>query len=95
MVRHKSKPMMATMENRRLAAARVLAGLTQRELAERVGSREIEISRIETGRVRPAADVKRRIAEVLGRSLQGQALICQATWSPAKRTRLWVTPSDG
>lgn len=45
--------MMATMENRRLAAARVLAGLTQRELARLVGSREIEISRIETGRVRP------------------------------------------
>jgi transcriptional regulator with XRE-family HTH domain len=59
--------MMATMENRRLAAARVLAGLTQRELARLVGSREIEISRIEKGRVRPDRDVKRRIAEALGR----------------------------
>jgi transcriptional regulator with XRE-family HTH domain len=58
--------MMATMENRRLAAARVLAGLTQRELARLVGSREIEISRIEKGRVRPDRDVKRRIAEALG-----------------------------
>jgi len=45
----------------------VLAGLTQRELARLVGSREIEISRIEKGRVRPDRDVKRRIAEALGR----------------------------
>ena len=52
-------------ENRRMAAARVLKGITQRQLAELVGTREIEISRIETGRVCPGADVKRRIAEVL------------------------------
>jgi DNA-binding XRE family transcriptional regulator len=67
MVRHESKTMMATMENRRLAAARVLAGLTQRELARLVGSREIEISRIETGRIRPCRETKRRIAEALGK----------------------------
>jgi DNA-binding XRE family transcriptional regulator len=54
-------------ENRRMAAARVLKGITQRELAELVGTREIEISRIETGRVCPGADMKRRIAEVLGK----------------------------
>lgn len=53
MVRHRSKTMIATMENRRLEAARVLAGMTQRELARVVGTREIEISRIETGRVQP------------------------------------------
>jgi DNA-binding XRE family transcriptional regulator len=57
--------MIATTVNRRLAAARALAGLTQRELAQQVGTREIEISRIETGRVCPREDVKRRIAEVL------------------------------
>ena len=54
-------------ENRRMAAARVLKGITQRQLAELVGTREIEISRIETGRVCPGADMKRRIAEVLGK----------------------------
>ena len=59
--------MMATTENRRLAAARVLAGLTQRELAQRVGTKEIEISRIETCRVCPGTEMKRRIAEVLGK----------------------------
>ena len=52
-------------ENRRLAAARVLKGITQRQLAEFVGTREIEISRIETGRVSPDADMKRRIALIL------------------------------
>ncbi len=58
---------MAIAVNRRLAAARVLVGLTQRQLADRVGSKEIEISRIETGRVQPALEVKRRIAEALGK----------------------------
>ena len=59
--------MIATMENRRLAAARVLAGLTQRDLGREVGMREIEISRIETGRRVPERSVKERIAAVLGK----------------------------
>jgi transcriptional regulator with XRE-family HTH domain len=54
-------------DNKRLRAARVLAGMTQRQLAERVGLKEIEISRIETGRVCPREDVKRWIAQVLGK----------------------------
>jgi transcriptional regulator with XRE-family HTH domain len=53
--------------NRRLAAARVLKGITQRQLAELVGMREIEISRIETGRVTPDVAMKERIALVLGK----------------------------
>ena len=51
-------------ENRRLAAARVLKGITQRKLAELVGTREIEISRIETGRITPDVKLKQRIASV-------------------------------
>lgn len=51
--------------NNRMKAARVLAGLTQLQLAGKVGTREIEISRIETGRIKPTADLKQRIAEVL------------------------------
>jgi transcriptional regulator with XRE-family HTH domain len=54
-------------ENRRMAAARVLKGLTQRQLAEKVGTREIEISRIETGRISPNVALKQRIADVLGK----------------------------
>ena len=52
-------------ENRRLAAARVLKGLTQRQLAELVGTREIEMSRIETGRCEPHLPMKEKIAAVL------------------------------
>ena len=53
--------------NTRLKAARVLKGLTQMQLAERLGTREIEISRIETGRTQAKGDLKRRIAEILGK----------------------------
>lgn len=51
--------------NNRMKAARVLAVLTQLQLADKVGTREIEISRIETGRIQPTADLKQRIADVL------------------------------
>lgn len=51
--------------NMRMKAARVGKGLTQLQLAEKIGRKEIEISRYETGRARPDPDTKRRIAEVL------------------------------
>ena len=51
--------------NMRLKTARVAKGMTQLQLAERVGKKEIEISRIETGRAYPDPDTKRRIAEIL------------------------------
>ena len=51
--------------NQRLRTARVLKGLTQLELAERVGTKEIEVSRFETGRAQPDVRVKHRIASVL------------------------------
>lgn len=51
--------------NTRLKVARVARGLTQFQLAEQVGKKEIEISRYETGRAQPDAETKRRIAEVL------------------------------
>ncbi|MCW5552144.1 MAG: helix-turn-helix transcriptional regulator [Verrucomicrobiae bacterium] len=53
--------------NNRMKAARVLKGITQLQLAEQVGTREIEISRIETGRVTPDVAMKQRIALVLGK----------------------------
>ena len=45
----------------------MLKGITQRQLAEMVGTREIEISRIETGRAEPPGPLKLRIATVLGK----------------------------
>ena len=53
--------------NNRLKAARVLKGLTQLRVAELLGLKEIEVSRIETGRANADADLKRRIADVLGK----------------------------
>ena len=58
---------MAVATNNRMRAARALLGLTQLQLGEKVGVKEVEISRIETGRVQPTAELKRRIAEVLGK----------------------------
>ena len=52
-------------KNIRLRASRVLRGLTQLELADLIGIREIEISRYETGRAKPDAETKRKIAEIL------------------------------
>ncbi len=51
--------------NIRLRTARVGKGLTQLQLAELIGTKEIEISRLETGRAFPDPDTKRRISEVL------------------------------
>ena len=60
-----AKPKPAMADNKRLRAARVLKGFTQLQLAEQVGTKEIAISRIETGRIQPTADLKQRIAAVL------------------------------
>ena len=51
--------------NLRMKAARVMRGLTQMQLAEKVGTKEIDISRIETGRLWPRPELKQRIAEAL------------------------------
>ncbi|HPV11368.1 MAG TPA: helix-turn-helix transcriptional regulator [Verrucomicrobiota bacterium] len=52
-------------ENVRLKAARVLRGLTQLQLAEKIGKKEIEVSRFETGRAQPDSEAKQRISCVL------------------------------
>lgn len=51
--------------NYRLKAARVLKGLTQLQLAEKVGLQEHDVSRLETGRTKADREVKQRIAEAL------------------------------
>jgi len=45
----------------------VLQGMTQLQLAERVGLKEIEVSRIETGRCEPHLPMKEKISAVLGK----------------------------
>jgi transcriptional regulator with XRE-family HTH domain len=51
--------------NYRLKAARVLKGLTQLQLAEKIGLQEHDVSRLETGRSVPDGPTKERIAQVL------------------------------
>ena len=51
--------------NYRLKAARVLRGLTQLQLAEKLGMPEHDISRLETGRTQVSPELKERIAAVL------------------------------
>ncbi len=45
------------------------AGMTQKELAERTGIRQSNISRIESGSSSPRIDTLRKIAEGLGKQL--------------------------
>ncbi len=66
MVRHRNDKLKMAANNR-MKAARVLKGLTQLQLADRVGTKEIEISRIETGRAVPESSLKQRIADALGK----------------------------
>lgn len=51
--------------NKRLKAARVGLGLTQLQLAEKIGVKEIEVSRLETGRAQPTAQIKQLMVEAL------------------------------
>ena len=51
--------------NYRLKAARVLRGLTQLQLADKVGMVEHDVSRLETGRSEPDGPTKERIGAVL------------------------------
>lgn len=49
-----------------VAAARAKAGMTQAELASRVGLDEATISALEQGQYRPASHELSRVAEALG-----------------------------
>ncbi|GHV72639.1 transcriptional regulator [Bacteroidia bacterium] len=53
-----------------LEQARKDAGLTQSELAEKVGSNKSYISRVETGRTEPKVSTFYRIAAALGLSVE-------------------------
>ncbi|MDD3410814.1 MAG: helix-turn-helix transcriptional regulator [Eubacteriales bacterium] len=50
-------------------AARIEAGLTQAELARRVGASQANISKLEHGTLNPSFDMARRVAAGLGKRL--------------------------
>ena len=55
---------------RQIIRARIAAGLTQKELAERIGTRQSNVSRIENGNSNPSIATLKRIAEATGTKLQ-------------------------
>lgn len=60
---------MGTMGNDLVREARKRAGLTQRELAERAGTTQSAIARLESGRTRPAFDDVMRLVRLCGMDL--------------------------
>ncbi len=53
-----------------VARLRILRGLTQQQLAERVGTRQPSIARLESGREEPKLGFLRRVAEALEARLE-------------------------
>ena len=60
---------MATHGNDLVREARKRAGLTQRELAEKAGTTQSAIARLESGRTRPAFDDVLRLVRLCGMDL--------------------------
>jgi transcriptional regulator with XRE-family HTH domain len=54
----------------KLIQARLSAGLTQAELAERIGTKQSAISRLEGGDAQPSFDMLRRLAAALNVSFE-------------------------
>jgi ribosome-binding protein aMBF1 (putative translation factor) len=50
--------------------ARKEKGMTQKELADKMGSRQAVISRLETGRANPSLEFIKKLAKALGASLE-------------------------
>lgn len=55
---------------RQLKEARKAQNITQEVLAERIGTKKSNISRLESGRYNPSLDFLARVAEGLGRRVQ-------------------------
>lgn len=55
---------------RKLIGARLAAGLTQAQLAERIGTKQSAISRLEGGDAEPSFDMLRRLAVALNVSFE-------------------------
>lgn len=54
---------------RQIIQARTEQNLTQKELANRIGIRQSNISRLESGNYNPSLDFLKRVAEGLGKEL--------------------------
>lgn len=81
-----STPTEATKETGRLVRHyREAAGLSQRELADRLGCQQPAIARLEAGGVSPSMRTLERIAEALGYVVQWQMVSRNAALSQGAR----------
>jgi len=67
-----------------LARLRILRGLTQQQLAERVGTRQPSIARLESGREEPKLGFLRRVAEALGAKVEVRIVPLEETGVASK-----------
>lgn len=85
---------MSTMGNDLVREARKRAGLTQRELAERAGTTQSAIARLESGRTQPTFDTVLRLVRLCGMDLD--IMLTErddSDWAQAQRL-LRLTPSE-
>ena len=87
--------MLLTMDGGRLVReARLRAGLTQRELAERSGTTQSAIARIERGATEPSYERVRKLIEACDLDLIPRIVpLDDSNWSVA-RTNLGLTPEQ-
>jgi transcriptional regulator with XRE-family HTH domain len=64
-----------------VARLRILRGLTQAELAQRVGTKQPSIARLESGRDEPTLSLLRRVAEALEARLEVRLVPAEDTSS--------------
>jgi transcriptional regulator with XRE-family HTH domain len=67
-----------------VARLRILRGLTQQQLAERVGTRQPSIARLESGREEPKLGFLRRVAEALETRLEVRIVPLEETGVASK-----------
>ena len=61
-----------------LISARLQKGLTQKEIAEKLGTRQSAIARLESGNINPSLDLLQKLAQIMGYKLTIHLLICPA-----------------
>jgi transcriptional regulator with XRE-family HTH domain len=85
---------MATHGNDLVREARKRAGLTQRELAQKAGTTQSAVARLESGRTRPAFDDVLRLVRLCGFDLDIMLVERdQSDWAQASRLAP-LTPSQ-
>lgn len=55
---------------KQIIAERIKQNMTQKELADKMGTKQANISRIENGNANPSLDFLKRLAESLGKKLE-------------------------